>query len=268
MKDRIKASAALSFLIFVPTILAFGFTYLASHFALPTALLLSLSLFCFFVEYRFSPWKKHSTYMSHADGSLFDRAYCLYPRGYEIYGNRISITSTPFSKSGKQNPSFKNVFSDSAKEYFLDNLHHYCTFVRISSYNQIPFYMGAYLSFPFSKIDASDVHVVPNDFSCIAYYNSTIEEIVLPYGAPLCLHFEHCCNLQRLVVLSPTPPAVDLYLNPPCIAYCHPDIALYVPIESLNEYQNHPSYQRITVKHKDGTIVPIPIKPIPSCHDA
>ena len=215
----------------------------------------------FLLCYRFAPWNKHSTYIAHSKESLFDRAYYLYPRGYDIFGSEITITSTPFLKNGKTNPSFTNALSDSATEYYLSNPN--SRTVHIRSYEPIPFNLAPYLYFPYTKIDAYYVQVIPDMFTFSAYFNSDIEELIFPHDAPLCFSFENCNNLKRLVLKSTVPPAISFYHHDePSIVRCHPDIALYVPYESLKKYQENLAYKKITVKYADGTISPIPIKPI------
>lgn len=246
--------------LFLPPIISIGVIHFAARFEELTTVTLTFFLYFLFL-YRFSPWNKHSTYKEHSEKSLFERAYYFYSKGYEIRNSWIVIKAPQYLKKEKINPSFVNALSDSAIEYSIQNPN--SRDIHISSYYPIPFSFSPYLYFPFTSIDASSVKVKPHELECLTSYNSNIEEIVFPTDTPLEFYFDFCCNLQRLVLKSTVPPAISFYHHDePSIVRCHPDIALYVPYESLKKYQENLAYKKITVKYADGTISPIPIKPI------
>lgn len=221
-----------------------------------------------------SPIHRNDFNLRYAEKELFDRAYQYYEKGYYADNSIIHIHDPMYlNKRWKKNPSFQNVLEDSATEVFLSHYRDQYTTdypmkIYIQSDHEIKFSFKPYLRYPFAVINATNVRILGWEqyYDLFCEYNSAIQEIHLPKDADVCFSFKACPNLQRIVLNNPLPPKNVYCANTP-IEYCHEDIALYVPDESIELYKSNPEYTKLSVRYSYNHTAPLPIRPLSDLKD-
>lgn len=204
--------------------------------------------------------------------NLFDRAYLFRDRAYSLEGWHISLNE-PIWKDRKFGRSKRNRAAEWALRDALLELYasgEVCTnpyncILYISSVYPYPFAFDLCFRYPYKKIDASGIIPDPNngDIRMIAEDNSSIEEVILPAGSQsLILYADYCPNLSALVIPCETPPDLSMSFSEPQFVCVSPDFAIYVPDRALAAYENNRCYKSLEVKLRDGSVVPVSLRPI------
>ena len=197
---------------------------------------------------------------------LFARAYFFDRKKYRICNNRITLSPGKSSDNSISKAALRDSLTEYA--YYSSSLSTMMqSSVIIQSCDPVWFHMDICLSFPFTRINASEVILLPalHGLLCSSVVsNPVIQELTFPKSLSQLNIDISCCPNLKIIRLPRTDKMIRLEFPKDhyTVFDVSSDFCIQVPSDLLEQYRS--TYQSIAVKRADGQSSPLTFSPIPT----